>query len=96
MAIIEDEYVLKLIEGVDDAILDPIFESRLYVTGVASQLARRAPPFQRVSSSVILELANSSAPLACRPQHRCGINLALKYPQVLQGLVLAYESAHPP
>ena len=43
MAIIEDEYVLKLIEGVDDAILDPIFESRLYVTGVASQLARRAP-----------------------------------------------------
>jgi hypothetical protein len=29
MAIIEDEYVLKLIEGVDDAILDPIFESRL-------------------------------------------------------------------
>jgi hypothetical protein len=48
MAIIENEYVLKLIEGVDDAILDPIFESRLHVTGVASQLARRAPILTRL------------------------------------------------
>lgn len=61
MAIIEDEYVLKLIDGVDDAILDPIFESRLYVTGVASQSARRAPhsnasPRMSFSSSPIVQL----------------------------------------
>ena len=67
MAIIEDEYVLKLIEGVDDAILDPIFESRLYVTGVASQLARRAPhsdasPRMSFSSSPIVQLHSPAVP----------------------------------
>ena len=67
MAIIEDEYVLKLIEGVDDAILDPIFNSRLYVTGVASQLARRAPhsnasPRVSFSSSPIVQLHSPAVP----------------------------------